>query len=195
MPKRLPDLPDLLPGEDRSFGSGLFVDLVPRSCWFANARSCLPDREWRRIQKMVRARCGDRCEACDAARDAEAHLWIEVHERWSYDELTGVQKLMRLVGLCSRCHLATHYGLAQIRGYAEDARAQLVKVTGMSSAEVDAHLREGIRVWRQRNRREWALDLSILTDADVEILSPEAAKAKREKATATRMQSNSTFPP
>lgn len=33
----LPDIPDLLPGEDRSFGSGLFVDLVPSSCWFTNA--------------------------------------------------------------------------------------------------------------------------------------------------------------
>jgi hypothetical protein len=27
----LPDVPNPLPGEDRSFGSGLFVDLVPSS--------------------------------------------------------------------------------------------------------------------------------------------------------------------
>ena len=27
----LPDVPDLLPGEDRGFGAGLFVDLVPAS--------------------------------------------------------------------------------------------------------------------------------------------------------------------
>jgi hypothetical protein len=32
-----PDLPGLLPGEDRQFGRGLFVDLVPESCWFTNA--------------------------------------------------------------------------------------------------------------------------------------------------------------
>jgi Domain of unknown function (DUF5710) len=35
-------LPDLLPGEDREFGSGLFVDLIPSSCWFTNVRSCGP---------------------------------------------------------------------------------------------------------------------------------------------------------
>lgn len=35
----LPDIPDLLPGEDRSLGSGLFVDLVPSSCWFTNVRT------------------------------------------------------------------------------------------------------------------------------------------------------------
>ena len=37
----LPDVPTPLPGEDRSFGSGLFVDLVPSSCWFTNVRSCV----------------------------------------------------------------------------------------------------------------------------------------------------------
>jgi hypothetical protein len=33
-----PEVPELLPGEDREFGSGLFVDLVPRSCWFTNVQ-------------------------------------------------------------------------------------------------------------------------------------------------------------
>lgn len=26
-------LPNVLPGEDRSFGKGLFVDLIPKNCW------------------------------------------------------------------------------------------------------------------------------------------------------------------
>jgi hypothetical protein len=34
-------LPDVLGGEDRSFGGGLFVDLIPDSCWFTNVRSCV----------------------------------------------------------------------------------------------------------------------------------------------------------
>jgi hypothetical protein len=33
-----PEVPDLLPGEDRDFGSRLFVDMVPDSCWFTNVR-------------------------------------------------------------------------------------------------------------------------------------------------------------
>ena len=32
----LPEVPEVLPGEDRGFGVGLFVDLVPSSCWFTN---------------------------------------------------------------------------------------------------------------------------------------------------------------
>jgi Domain of unknown function (DUF5710) len=42
----LPDIPDHLPGEDRSLGSGLVVDLVPSSCWFTNVRSCVIPRDW-----------------------------------------------------------------------------------------------------------------------------------------------------
>jgi len=42
----------LLPGEDRSFGSGLFVDLVPSSCWFTNVRSCVDRRDWERLRRM-----------------------------------------------------------------------------------------------------------------------------------------------
>jgi hypothetical protein len=34
----LPEVPDLLPGEDREFGQGLFLDPVPESCWFTNVR-------------------------------------------------------------------------------------------------------------------------------------------------------------
>jgi hypothetical protein len=37
----LPEAPDLLPGEDRNFGTGLFVDLVPSTCWFTNVRGGL----------------------------------------------------------------------------------------------------------------------------------------------------------
>jgi hypothetical protein len=42
----LPDIPATLPGEDRTFGGGLFVDLVPASCWFTNVRSCVDQRDW-----------------------------------------------------------------------------------------------------------------------------------------------------
>jgi hypothetical protein len=46
----LPPLPDPLPGEDRTFGSGLFVDLVPSTCWFTNVRTCVVPRDWQRLR-------------------------------------------------------------------------------------------------------------------------------------------------
>ena len=58
----LPDVPNLLPGEDRNFGPGLFVDLVPSSCWFSNVRSCVDQRDWERLRRMITNRADQRCE-------------------------------------------------------------------------------------------------------------------------------------
>ena len=60
----LPDLPALLPGEDRSFGSGLYVEPIPSTAWWTHARSCIADRDWERVRRMAAARAGRHCEAC-----------------------------------------------------------------------------------------------------------------------------------
>ena len=101
--KALPDLGDILPGEDRSFGSGLFVDLIPRSCWFTNVRSCVPDREWERIKRMITKRADNFCEACGAAPDLQGGRMLEVHERWEFADVATTQRLKRLICLCTEC--------------------------------------------------------------------------------------------
>ena len=121
-----PDVPELLPGEDRGFGQGLFVDLVPYSCWFTNVRSCVTDTDWERLRRPVVRRAGHRCEACGAAEDRTAGGGLDVHERWDYDDATGVQALRRLLALCRACHESTHYGLAEVRGRDAEADASFL---------------------------------------------------------------------
>lgn len=53
-----PPVPDLLPGEDRTFGAGLFVDMVPSSCWFTNVRTCVTQQDWERLRRMIVGRAG-----------------------------------------------------------------------------------------------------------------------------------------
>ena len=93
-------IPELLPGEDRAFGGGQFIDPVPTSCWFTNARSCISGRDWDRVRRMVTARAQQRCEACGAPPDRDAGRWLEVHERWEYllgpADVVGTQVLRRL---------------------------------------------------------------------------------------------------
>ena len=48
-----PAVPDLLSGEDRSSGAGLFVDLVPSSCWFTDVRSCVNPQGWERLRRVT----------------------------------------------------------------------------------------------------------------------------------------------
>lgn len=170
-----PEVPDLLPGEDRSLGSGLFVDLVPSTCWFTNVRSCVDARDWERLRRMVTRRAGRRCEVCGAAEDRAARRWLEVHERWVYDERTRVQALRRLVCLCTDCHTVTHFGLAQVRGLAGRAFAHLREVTGMTEAQARRHVDGAFAVWEARSRVAWTLDLSMLTAAGVRLAPPPRA--------------------
>lgn len=173
-----PDVPDLLPGEDRSLGEGLFVDLVPDSCWFTNIRSCVSPRDWERLRRMVIGRAGMRCEVCGAGKDRKAGRRLEAHERWLYDDAARAQRLKRLICLCTSCHTVTHHGYAAVRGLEAEAFAHLVKVTGMSDAEAHRHVDAAFALWTARSRTVWSLDLSILTDAGIKVRRPPSAQER-----------------
>lgn len=181
----LPELPDLLPGEDRTFGSGLFVDLVPAGCWFTNVRSATIPRDWERLRRMINRRAGQRCEACGRGEDRATRRWLEAHERWAYDPHTSVQALRRLICLCSDCHQATHLGLAQVRGLDGESFDHLMAVTGMSAEDADTHVQRAFAVWEARCRRDWSLDLSILTAAGITLAPPPDAPQRYSIAAAT----------
>jgi hypothetical protein len=177
-----PDVSELLPGEDREFGSGLFVDMVPESCWFTNVRTCVDQRDWERLRRMITGRAGHRCEVCGRGEDRATQRWLEAHERWHYDEQAGVQTLRRLVCLCSSCHLATHMGYANVTGRSEQAIAHLRAVTGMTHAQAMAHIDAAGQLWSTRSARTWALDLSMLTDGGVRLARPETPAGRAATA-------------
>lgn len=180
-------LPVLLPGEDRGFGTGLFVDLVPASCWFTNVRTCVATGDWDRVRRMVYGRAEARCEACGSGPDPAAGLRLEAHERWAFDEVAGVQRLARLICLCSDCHAVTHFGLTAIRGRQEWALDHLQAVTGLDPEQAIAHVDAAFELWEARSARVWSLDLSMLTGAGIRLAVPpdaveRAAHAERTAA-------------
>ncbi|RZD80934.1 DUF5710 domain-containing protein [Streptomyces albidoflavus] len=180
-----PDVPDLLPGEDRTLGDGLFVDLVPSSCWFTNVRSCVTPRDWERLRRMITRRARMRCEACGTGEDRTAQRWLEAHERWVYDDATRIQYLKRLICLCTDCHTVTHYGYAQVRGLESKAFAHLTKVTKMDGVAARRHIDAAFATWRRRSAVTWKLDLSILTDAGITLKRPPSAEKRPGIAAAT----------
>ncbi|MGO4630388.1 DUF5710 domain-containing protein [Streptomyces sp. 2RAF24] len=189
------DVPDLLPGEDRTLGQGLFVDLVPSSCWFTNVRSCVTPRDWERLRRMITRRAGMRCEACGAGEDRTVQRWLEAHERWVYEDVARVQGLKRLICLCTDCHTVTHNGYAQVRGLEAKAFAHLVKVTGMSRAEARRHIDMAFTVWDVRSATTWTLDLSILTDPGITLKRPPSAAERPGVATTTLAAERGAPPP
>jgi Domain of unknown function (DUF5710) len=175
--RALPPLPELLPGEDRSFGAGLFVDLVPSSCWFTNVRAQLTQPSWDRVRRMVYGRAGNRCEACGRGADPALGQLMEAHERWDYDPAGSRQVLRRLVCLCTACHEVTHIGFAGVRGRDALAVEHLRAVTGMSPVQADEHVRQAFAVWERRSGRRWELDISMLSGLGLK-LTPEAVAAR-----------------
>jgi hypothetical protein len=170
---------EALPGEDREFGSGLFVDLVPSSCWFTNVRDAVSPGDWERLRKMVYRRADERCEACGAGRNPDARRWMEAHERWTYLRVQPtarlVQKLVRLVCLCTSCHQATHFGHAQVTGHEQDAIEHLCHVNDWTPQQAWAQVDAAAAKWQARSQHVWELDLSMLTDAGVTVTPPPAA--------------------
>ena len=72
----------------------LYVDLVPTSAWLSNLQAELTGLEWRSCSAFVAARAAHQCEVCGSRSGR-----LECHERWSFDEVTGIQRLTSLQAL------------------------------------------------------------------------------------------------
>jgi hypothetical protein len=161
--------PIILNGEDRSFGSNdLFVDLIPKSCWFINIRSSIQKNDWDRLRKHIYQRANYICECCKI-NTKQHNTWLEAHERWKYDYTTKTQKLMRLIALCHECYQTTHIGLAQINDKYEEATNHLKKVRNFSDAECQLHIHEAFNTWRERNKYRWKLDITLITNNGIKL--------------------------
>ena len=101
--------------------------------------------------------------------------WLEVDERWHYDQHDGAQVLRRLICLCSSCHLVTHFGYADVTDRIEQAFAHLRQITSMDDVQARAHVRTAESLWIERSARIWALDLGMLTGAGITVRRPERA--------------------
>lgn len=149
-------------GEDRSFGGqGLFVDLIPISCWFTNVRSSIKPKEWEVLRQVLLNRAYHQCEICGVKHTSQRPL--EAHERWDYLDETHTQRLTRLLMLCKPCHRATHFGLAQKMGFGDTALKHLMKVNKWERQQSIAHIQKSFSIWQQRNRYHWELDIKMLT--------------------------------
>ncbi|MBS0349701.1 MAG: hypothetical protein JSR33_00700 [Proteobacteria bacterium] len=94
---------------------------------------------------------------------------LDAHERWHFDEDSKVQKLMRIIALCKPCHEVTHMGLTELKGRRQIATQHLMQVTGMNHLEAQTHIDQAFDLWMKRNRFQWQLDLSIITNSGIKL--------------------------
>ena len=159
-------------GEDRTFGgSELYIDLIPKSCWFTNVRYCVRPEDWDIIRKKVYSRTRYKCECC-GFNCIKNKSPIEAHERWEYNYETKTQKLVRLIGLCKLCHSTTHFGLSRMNGMEQKVSNHLKTVRNFNIEELKEHIDVAYTIWLERNNLEWNLDLDLITSNGFEIIKP-----------------------
>ena len=158
---------DLL-GEDRTYGGNLlYIDMIPKVCWFKNIRNCINPRDWNLLRKKIYKRVDYKCECCgfDALKYNKS---LEAHERWEFDYNTNTQKLKRIIALCKYCHLATHLGFSKKINMYSVIKNHLKKIRNFDDIELDKHIKEAYNICNYKNKFFWKLDLSILDDNNIE---------------------------
>ena len=137
----------------------LTMELIPKSSPFKNVRSEVSASEWNRIRKAVYATANYKCEICGGV--GKKHP-VECHEIFEYDVENKEQKLVRLISLCPPCHEVKHMGFAQIRGRGAQARKHLKEVNGWTDKETDDYIREQFKLYHERSKTNWTLNLDEL---------------------------------
>lgn len=183
--------PLALPGENRSYGGNAFyVDLVPRSAWFANLRNMLPVTQWRTLSQYVINRAGKECEICGSSTRLEAH------ERWEFNESTLEQKLVRIICVCKLCHLSIHIGLAGILGIRNEVDSHIRRVTSWSKQDLRRHVEEARNRWERISYYPWEINVSIATNAGLTIYSKNEVRRRldeRNRKLAEKINSHCLF--
>lgn len=169
-------VPDPIPGENRTYGGGLYVDLIPAQTFGINCRQVLSSYQWARLSRGLKARADFTCEFCGMPEVPEQNIYHVTHERFSYDDATGLQRLTRFISCCRRCDEFTHFGHALVFGgdptmilaHAEAVRMQTPG--DMSTIEsLEAEAQAALQLWKQRQRIDWTVDLSILAGTGVPV--------------------------
>lgn len=162
----------------------LSIELVPRSAWCSNLRKFLAPNVWQRLTKIALEGAGNKCEACGSPgkfvgkirSTGRMKFQLDTHETWHFNEISGVQRLVRNRALCPDCHEAVHIGLAEVNGRAAVAQLRLATVNGWTPEQVSEHETAAWRLWEELNHRDaWKVDIEVLRGID--ILAYEAAMA------------------
>lgn len=139
----------------------LFIDLVPKTSWAHNLSQQLPKSDWNKIRKSVYEQSNNICEICGCVGPKGR---LDAHERWSYDDTTHTQTLVKISALCPNCHMSSHMGFAKVQGKEHIAMAHLAWINLWTEDECNTHAVNAFQVWTKRSQHEWKTDVSLLFD-------------------------------
>lgn len=144
----------------------LTIELVPQSSWTDNVRAVLTTAQWNALRKTVCDAAYNVCQICGGVGPKHP---VECHEIWDYNDKTFIQKLTGMLSLCPACHQVKHMGFARVQGKGERAQKHLMKVNGLTKKATDKYIEGVFLIWKERSKKQWTLDLSILKQYGVDV--------------------------
>lgn len=139
-------------------------DSIPATSWGSNLNHLLVPDLWEQLRRTTFAETGGHCEICG--------FWngLECHELWEYHEpvpglpemICGVQRLVRLMPLCTVCHETYHLGLASMQGRIQPAGDRVGAYNRYTPTETKEYCDLNKETWERRSKHPWALDLSCM---------------------------------
>ena len=164
-----------LQGENRDCGPhALCIYFAPKSCWCRNIRYAIDPNDRERVETFVFTRAKHCCELCKVCTKQGSPLVLQA--RWDYDvsDNSHVQRLVRLMAVCSECHDVTHFGKSSMNGKKDQALNHLKKVNRMTDTEVKEHVDASFHKRREMDLYTWKLDLSLLSKNGVKLAKQSA---------------------
>ncbi len=143
----------------------LTIELIPRTSFYNNVRSILSKYEWEEIRHKVLRKANNRCEICN---DIAENRSLDCHEVWSFDDIKHIQKLEKIIALCTKCHEVKHMGKAQIDGHFGRARNHFMKINNINIFDAHDLIVEAFEIWHKRSNYQWQLDITILNEKEGE---------------------------
>ncbi|XES77819.1 MAG: HNH endonuclease [Candidatus Bathyarchaeia archaeon] len=141
----------------------LSAELVPSTVWYSSLYRLLPSDVWNRLRDQIIKENGRKCQIC-----GETTGTMNLHERWSYNDTTHIQKLEGFILLCRMCHHIKHIGLAGI--LANEGKLDYTKVVkhfcsvnSCSEKEFTKHVNEAFSTWSKRSQHQWRQDFGEYT--------------------------------
>ena len=142
----------------------LTIELVPKTSFYSNVRSMLPKSTWFKIRKETIFNANNVCEICGGTT---SYRGLDCHEVWEYDDINHIQKLIKFIALCNRCHEVKHIGKAQIDGHFNRAEEWFRTINNITNPfEVQYRIAQAFDLWAERSQHQWQIDMTVLKIGD-----------------------------
>lgn len=135
----------------------LTIELVPKTAWGENLRNSIKRSGWDKIRKQIYAEHDNKCGICGGGGR------ITCHERWEYNDLTSVQRLLGFIALCNGCDQIKHLGktsllAAQGKIDMNQVEAHFMRVNECDLQTFRNYAVEAGTIHKERSKHDWTLD-------------------------------------